>query len=342
MDVCRNGLKIFCGMGLSLIVAVAPVSAADEVNVYSYRQPFLIKPIFDGFTRKTGIKVNTVYAQKGLVERLTSEGVNSPADLIFTVDISRLSAAVDAGVTQPVDSAILQKHIPEEFRDSDNHWFGLTTRARIIVYSNERMQPGDIDSYADLADPKFAGKLCTRSGKHDYMLGLIASQIAHHGEQATQTWLEGVKSNLARKPQGNERAQVKAISEGECDIAVINSYYMGNMQTNEEQFAWASAVDVVFPDQDGNGTHLNISGVALTKAAPNKANAVMLMEYLTDNLAQKIYAEQNHEYPVNVDVEPSGLVQSWGEFKHDTLLLSKVVAARTAASKMVDVVGYDN
>ncbi|MFK7855962.1 MAG: extracellular solute-binding protein, partial [Granulosicoccus sp.] len=215
-------------------------------------------------------------------------------------------------------------------------------RARIIVQSKERMQPGDLHSYADLANPNWEGKICTRSGKHVYMLGLIAAQIANHGEEAARTWLQGVKQNLARKPQGNDRAQVKAISQGECDIAVINSYYMGKMQTDEEQFAWASAVDVVFPDQDSSGTHMNISGVALTKSSPNKENAVKLMEFLSSELAQKMYAEQNHEYPVNANVEPSGLVQSWGSFSHDTLPLSQVVLARTAASKMVDVVDYDN
>ena len=340
---CQSSIKAsLLTLTLALLVQSNHLQAADEVNVYSYRQPFLIKPIFDVFTRETGIQVNTVFAKKGLVERLKSEGNNSPADLIFTVDINRLSTAVDAGVTQAVDSAVLKANIPEEFRDPDNHWFGLTTRARIIVQSKTRTQQGTIQSYSDLAEPTLAGKICTRSGKHDYMLALIAAQIAHTGEQATQTWLEGLKGNLARKPQGNDRAQVKAISEGECDVAVINSYYMGKMQTDEEQHAWASAVDIVFPDQQKNGTHLNISGVALTKSAPNSDNAIKLMEFLSDELAQKMYAEQNHEYPVNVSVKPSGLVQSWGDFNHDTLPLAQIITKRAAASKMVDIVGYDN
>lgn len=314
---------------------------ADEVNVYSYRQPFLIKPIFDAFTKETGIKVNTVFAKKGLVERLKKEGELSPADLIFTVDISRLQLAVDEGVTQPVESDVLDSNIPANFRDGDNHWFGLTTRARIIVYSNERMQPGDIINYADLADPKFNSKLCTRSGKHVYMVALIASQIAQNGEESTHRWLEGLKANLARKPQGNDRAQVKAIAAGECDIAVINSYYMGAMVNDEEQSPWASAVDIVFPNQNGVGTHMNISGVALTKGAPNKDNAIKLMEFLSQDLAQSMYAEQNHEYPTNPAVPASGLVRSWGEFKKDTLPLDQIAAVRAQASKMVDVVGYD-
>ena len=200
---------------------------ASEVNVYSYRQPFLIKPIFDVFTRETGIKVNTVFAKKGLVERLQREGRNSPADLIFTVDIGRLDAALQSGLTQTVESEVLTSNIPAEFRDPDNHWFGLTNRARIIVTSNERMKKGDIASYEDLADSRFAGKVCTRSGKHVYMIALVASVIAHSGEEKATEWLSGVKNNLARKPQGNDRAQVKAIAAGECDIAIINSYYMG-------------------------------------------------------------------------------------------------------------------
>ncbi len=319
----------------------ASIAVASEVNVYSSRQPFLIKPMFDAFTRETGIKVNSVFAKTGLVERLQTEGANSPADLIFTVDIGRLDAALRAGVTQSVNSEILDSVVPAEFRDPDGHWFGLTNRARIIVTSNERMQKDDISSYEDLAKPEFAGRICTRSGKHTYMVALVASVIAHAGEDAARQWLSGVKDNLARKPQGNDRAQVKAIASGECDVAIINSYYMGAMANDEEQSEWANSVDIVFPNQDDRGTHMNISGMSLTKNAPNKDNAIKLMEFLAGDLAQAMYAEQNHEYPVNPAVPASGLLRSWGEFKADTLPLSEIAKHRATATKMADEVNYD-
>lgn len=333
--------------GISMFGCIAfalsglPAFAADEVNVYSYRQPFLIKPMFDKFTNETGIKVNTVFAKKGLVERLTSEGINSPADLLLTADIGPLDAALKAGVTQAVSNEVLNRNIPAEFRDPENHWFGLSNRARIVVVSRDRVGVDAIASYEDLAKPELKGRICTRSGKHGYMVALTASMIAHHGGAAAKDWLAGLKANLARKPQGNDRAQVKAISEGECDVAIINSYYMGAMMTNEEQAPWADSVRIIFPNQSGRGTHMNISGIALTTAAPNKDNAIKLLEFLTSDIAQKMYAETNYEYPVKQDVAWSGLVESWGKFKYDTLPLADIAKHRTSAAKMADEVGYD-
>ena len=274
-------------LSASLTLASPVLANANEVNVYSYRQPFLIKPIFDAFTRESGIKVNTVFSKKGLVERLKSEGINSPADLIFTVDIGRLDGAVQAGVTQAVKSDTLNANIPAEFRDAGGHWFGLTNRARIIVSSKDRVGEDDISTYEELADPRFKGRVCTRSGKHVYMIALTASMIAHHGEEEAKTWLQGVKANLARKPQGNDRAQVKAIAQGECDIAVINNYYMGVMMTDEEQAPAADAVRIHFPNQENRGTHMNIAGMSLTSSAPNRENAIKLMEFLSGDIAQK-------------------------------------------------------
>ena len=317
------------------------MAAAAEVNVYSYRQPFLIKPLFDAFTKETGIDVNTVYAQQGLVERLKSEGANSPADLIFTVDIGRLTDAVDAEVTQAVNSDILNANIPAPYRAASGHWFGLTTRARVIAASKERVKEGEISTYEALADPKWKGRICTRSGKHPYMVGLIASMIVHHGEAKAKEWLEGLKANLARKPQGNDRSQAKAIKEGQCDIAVMNHYYMAQMMRDEEQSAWADAIYLVFPNQSDRGTHLNVSGMALTRSAPNKANAIKLMEFLSGDLAQQMYAEENSEYPVKDGVPWSGLLMSWGKFKADTVALDKVAQHRADAIKMVDAVQYD-
>jgi iron(III) transport system substrate-binding protein len=320
----------------------SPTEAVEVVNVYSYRQPFLIKPMFDAFTRETGIDVNMVYAKKGLVERLKQEGANSPADLIFTVDIGRLTDAVDAGVTQPAESAALKANIPPQYRDPDYQWFGLTARARIIVASKDRVEPDEISSYEDLADPRWKGRICTRSAKNAYMVALTAAMIAHHGEAETEEWLRGVKANLARKPQGNDRAQVKAIMEGVCDVAVINHYYMGKMMTNKDQAAWAASVNMIFPNQQSYGTHMNVSGMALTRSAPNRENAIKLMVFLSDDLAQAMYAEQNYEYPVKQGVPWSGLLQSFGAYKADDLSLAKIAMHRKTASKLADKVGYDS
>ena len=319
-----------------------PAHAGEAVNVYSYRQPFLIKPMFDAFTRETGIAVNVVYAKSGLVERLSHEGANSPADLIFTVDIGRLTDAVNAGVTQAAKSAALTANIPPQYRDPGYQWFGLTARARILVASKDRVKPGEISTYEDLADPKWKGRICTRSAKNAYMVALTAAMISHHGEAQAEEWLRGVKANLARKPQGNDRAQVKAIMQGVCDVAIINHYYMGKMMGNEEQAAWAASVNMIYPNQESYGTHMNVSGMALTESAPNRSNAVKLMVYLSDDLAQQMYAEQNFEYPVKQGVPWSGLLQSFGSFKADDLGLAEIAAHRKTASKLADKVGYDN
>lgn len=325
-----------------LISAVAlPTFAKEEVNVYSYRQAFLVEPLFQGFTDETGIEVNVVFAKKGLAERLKREGANSPADLVFTVDIGRLNEVVTKDLTQAVKSNVLTQNIPEQYRAPDNMWFGLTTRTRSVYASKERVDLADIQRYEDLADPKWKGRICTRSGKHPYNLALIASMIAHHGEAEAEVWLRNVKSNLARKPQGNDRAQVKAIYEGVCDISLGNNYYLGKMLNDPEQTKWASAVQITFPNSEDRGTHVNISGMALTKSAPNKENAIKLMEYLTGKTAQTMYAEQNYEYPVNPNVQPSKLVASWGDFKADELPLSKIASLRKTAAQLVDKVGFD-
>lgn len=315
--------------------------AAGEVNVYSYREPQLIQPLFDAFTEQSGIKVNVVSAKKGLVERLQAEGINSPADLILTVDIGRLSDVKQAGLTQAVNLEAINDNIPKQYRDPEGHWFGLTTRARLIVASKDRVASDEIASYEDLADPKLLGRVCTRSGKHAYMVALTASMIVHHGADAAKDWLKGLRSNLARKPQGNDRAQVKAINSGECDVAVINSYYMGMMMSDPEQISWADSVNVIFPNQNDRGTHVNVSGMALTQGAPNKDNAVKLMQFLAGDEAQRIYAEQNHEYPVKTGVAWSDVVKSWGEFKSDDVFLNEVAKHRADASKLADVVDYD-
>ncbi len=330
------------GLGLLVGASVAaqPATAAEEVNVYSLRQEFLVKPLFDAFTKETGIKVNVVFAEKGLIQRLKSEGKNSPADLLFTVDIGRLNDAFEAGVTQPVKTPALEAAIPAAYRQSEGHWYGMTTRVRIIYASKDRVKPGEIQSYEDLADPKWKGRVCTRSGKNSYNLALIASMIAHHGEADAEKWLKAVKANLARKPQGNDRAQVKAIHAGECDVALGNHYYYGKMLEKDDQRVWAESVYLVFPNQKDRGTHVNISGVALTKAAPHKENAVKLMEFLAGP-GQTLYAEQNYEYPVRPGVPWLPLVKSWGTFTSDQLDLATIAELRDDAARMVDRVGFD-
>ena len=335
------------GLAAAVLATAAPHAAqADgEVNLYSYRQPFLIQPMLDAFTAETGIAVNVVYAKKGMLERIKAEGANTPADAVLTVDIGRLHDMVEAGVLQSVKSDVLAANIPATYRHSDGLWFGLTQRARIFMVSKDRVAPGTITSYADLADPKFKGKICIRSGKNIYNVSLIASRIAHDGADAAKAWLAGVRDNLARKPQGNDRAQAKAVYEGQCDIAVANTYYMGKMATNEkkpEQKQWADAVRIVFPDADGRGTHVNISGAAVTKHSKNRDNAVKLLEFLSGDMAQKMYAKVNFEYPVNPGVAVDPMVASWGALTPDAIPLDKVATHRAEASKLVDAVGFEN
>ena len=326
----------------ALALSVATPALANEVNVYSYRQPELIQPLTDAFTEKTGIKVNAVFLKKGLIERMQAEGDRSPADLIFTVDISRLTGVVNAGLTQPVDSALLQQNIPASMRDSDNQWFGLTARARIVYASKDRVADGEVTTYEDLADAKWNGRICTRSGLNAYNLALTSAVIEHYGEEQAKTWLAGVKANLARKPQGNDRAQVKAIWAGECDIAVGNTYYMALMLGKEDQKPWADSVRIVFPKFADGGTHMNISGMAMAKHAPNQANALALMEFLASEEGQRIYADINHEYPVLETVPASDLVESWGTFERDTIGLTDIAANRKTSVKLVEEVGFDN
>ncbi len=318
----------------------APVLAA-EVNVYSYRQPELIQPLTDAFTAETGIDVNVVFLKKGLVERIKAEGDLSPADLIFTVDISRLIAAKAAGVTKPVATDALDANVPESFRDPEDHWYGLTARARIVYASKDRVQPGEITTYEDLISDKWKGRICMRSGTNAYSLGLLGAVIAKKGEAAAQAWAEGLKANLARKPQGNDRAQVKAIWAGECDISIGNNYYMVAMLKDEEQKQWAESVNVTFPTFEGGGVHMNISGVAMAKNAPNEENALKLMEWLASDKAQNMYADVNGEYPVKPGVDPSDLVKSFGDFQADETPLSDIGEARPKAVKIMETINFD-
>lgn len=334
--------KLLASAILLGLAAPQAAMAAEEVNVYSYRQPFLVEPMFNEFTQETGIKVNVKFAKKGLAESLAREGEYSPADVVLTTDISRLVELSDKKLVQAVDSNIIDENVPAQYRDSEEEWFALTLRTRSVYSSRDRVGrlPADFD-YMDLANPEWKGKICTRSGKHPYNISLVSAMIANHGEAEAKQWLEGVKANLARKPQGNDRAQVKAVKEGLCDLAIGNSYYLGKMVNDEKQKSWAEAVYINFPGQQDNGTHVNVSGMAMAKYAPNKANAQKLMEFLTGDKAQHMYAEVNYEYPVKAGVERSELVASWGDFRADDVSLEKVADYHSTAIKLLDEVKFD-
>jgi iron(III) transport system substrate-binding protein len=326
---------------LLLLLAVSGVSVAETVNVYSYRQPFLIEPILASFTKETGIKTKVIFAKEGLIQRIKREGKLSPADVVLTSNFSKLLQLKSDGVTQAFSAnGVISDNIPAKFRDSEAHWLALTKRVRNIYSSSERLGKLNI-AYEDLALEKYKGKICTRSGKHPYNLGLIASLIAHNGEAATKTWLTAVKGNLARKPQGNDRTQVKAIKEGLCDVSLGNSYYYGKMLSDSQQVAWANAVQLNFPNQNNRGSHINISGAAMAKYAPNKKAAQALLEYLSGDKAQSLYAELNMEYPVKKGVSPSALVSSWGTFKEDDISLEVLAANIKTALKLTDQTKFD-
>ncbi len=323
----------------SFSVLSAP-NSEKEVNIYSYRQAFLIDPVVAQFEKDTGINVNVVFAKKGLAERLKREGKYTKADLVLTTDISRLMELKDKKLVSPVESSIIENNVPSHLRDPQNQWFSLTKRVRNIYASKERV--GNIAiTYEDLATDKYKGKICTRSGKHPYTVALVSSMVAHHGEAETEVWLTKVKENLARKPQGNDRGQIKAIAAGQCDVSLGNSYYFGNMHTNPEQKPIVEKVNILFPNQQNRGSHINVSGMALTKYAPHKADAIKLMEYLTGDLAQSIYAKVNLEYPVKPSVEVSPLVASWGEFKEDELPMIEIAKHRKTALMLLDKVKFD-
>jgi iron(III) transport system substrate-binding protein len=337
-------------LAVAALLGGTPIAAAQDntLNIYSYRQEFLLRPLLDAFKAETGVESKVVYLESGALERLKAEGRNSPADVVLTADFAQMVNIADAGLLQPVQSATLEGNVPQNLQDSQNRWFGLTQRGRIIVVSKDRPLPIPVNSYEDLADPRLKGKICTRPGKHAYNVTLLASIIATKGEKAAEDWARGVKANLARKPQGNDRGQAKAVKEGVCDIALINTYYMGLMATNDkepEQKDWAQAVRMVFPNQpgqgDGRGTHVNASAGAVTANAPNKATAVRFLEFLSGPAAQKIYAAENFEYPVKAGSELHPVVKSWGEFKTDTVSVERIATLIDTAAKIMDRVGYD-
>ncbi len=324
-------------------VFMAGAAQATELNIYTTREPALLQPLLDSFTTNSGIKVNTVFLKDGLAERVLSEGASSPADILMTVDAGNLVDLVEKGVTQAVDSAVLKEAIPAELRDADGNWFALSMRARVLYAAK------DLDlasfNYEDLADAKWKGKVCIRSGQHPYNTALFADYVAHYGAEETEKWLAGVKDNLARKAGGGDRDVAKDILGGICDIGIANSYYVGLMRSGkggEDQVKWGEAIKVVLPTFKNGGTQVNISGAAVAKNAPNKDNAVKLLEYLVSAEAQKIYAEANYEYPVRQGASVDPIIASFGELKIDNKTLSEIVTHRKQASELAEKVGFDN
>lgn len=328
---------------LCTAVAIPPALAQDEVNLYSARKEALIKPLLERFTQQTGIEVNLVTGKAdALLKRLESEGVNSPADVLLTTDAGRLHRAKEAGVTQPIESAELRDAIPAQYRDPEGHWFGLSLRARPILYVEGDVDPAELSTYEDLTDPKWKGRICIRSSSNIYNQSLVASLIDAHGVEVTEEWAEGIVANMARPPQGGDRDQIKAAAAGQCDIAIVNTYYLAGMLTSNdpEQRAAAERMAVFWPNQDGRGVHVNVSGAAVTKAASNQDAAVRLLEFLAGEEAQKWYAEVNGEYPVVSDVAVSDTLQAWGDFKADDLNLARLGELNAEALRLMDRAGW--
>jgi iron(III) transport system substrate-binding protein len=327
---------------LSLPMSATPASAA-EVNVYSTRQEHLIRPLLDAFTAETKIKVNLVSGgDDALLERLRAEGPNSPADVFLTVDAGRLVRAKEMGLFQPIKSKTLEETIPAALRDPEGQWFGLSMRARVIFYNKDRVKPDELSTYAQLTDPKWKGRICIRSSSNVYNQSMLAAMIARDGAEKSEAWAKGMVANFARAPQGGDRDQILAVAAGACDIAVANTYYYAGLlrSAKAEDVQNAEKVGLFWPDQQGAGTHVNVSGAGMTTSARNKKQAQAFIEFLAGHNAQRIYAEQVYEFPVKRGVPPSGTVASFGLFKADTTLLSKIGVHQAEAVRIFDRAGW--
>jgi len=328
----------------TLLMACGGGSGGDNVvNVYTHRHYEADNALYKKFTEETGIKVNVINANADeLIQRLESEGVNSPADVLITVDGGRLNRAMDKDLLQPINSAVLDENIPAEFREPEGHWFGLTYRARIIVHASDRIEAGAIQNYEDLAAPKWKGKVLVRTSEHVYNQSLTASILLAQGEEKTKEWAKGLVANFARTPKGNDRDQVKAIAAGEGDIAIVNSYYIGLMlhSENTEERKAAEGITLVFPNQDNRGTHVNISAAGVTKHAPNRENAIKFIEFLSGATAQELFAGTNYEYPVNPQIPLSETLVSWGTFKKDKASIAEIGRLNSKAVLIMEEAGW--
>lgn len=316
---------------------------AAEVNIYSARNEVLIKPLLDQFTQQSGIQVNLVTGDAdALIKRLEIEGDNSPADLLLTVDVARLQRAKEINLLQPVTSEILSSAIPETYRDKEGYWFGLSLRSRVIVYAKDRVNPDQLSGYEALSTPDWKGRICVRSSSHVYNQSLVASLIAHNGIDATEQWAKGFVGNFARPPQGGDRDQIKAIAVGQCDLALVNTYYLGGMLHSEleDENEAAEKVALFWPNQGNRGAHINISGAGVTISARNKTEAVKLLEFMTSDEAQAWYAEKNYEYPIRPSIAIGDTLKQWGGFVADELNLDRLGQYNAEAVRLMDRAGW--
>jgi iron(III) transport system substrate-binding protein len=340
---CLKGLARAALAGAAVAALAVPALAqSGEVNVYTYRERNLIQPLFDAFTKDSGIKVNVISASSGLEQRIKTEGANSPADVLLTVDIGRIEDAVRAGITQPIKSDVLDRVVAPQYRDPEGHWYGISMRARVVYASKERVRESAI-TYEELAEPKWKGKICIRSGQYIYNNALFAAFLGHHGEAKTEEWLRGLKANLAQKPSGGDRETARDIAAGKCDLGVANTYYWALMLNKEaDRKPWAEATRVILSTFKDGGTHVNLSGVVLARHAPNKANAQKLIEWLVGETAQHMYADLNYEYPVRPGIAINPTIAGYGTLKPDSLPIAKIADHKKAAANLVDKVGFDN
>jgi len=337
-----NSARLLASLAFAGTLVAGPAFAQGEVNLYTYRETKLIQPLLEAFSKDTGVKVNVISAANGLDQRIKTEGANSPADVLLTVDISRLEDAVQAGITAPINSKAINAAVPAQYRDPEGHWAAVALRARVVYASKERV-PQTAITYEELADPKWKGKICIRSGQHMYNNALFAAVIAKLGEAKAEEWLKGVKANLAQKPSGGDRETARDIAAGKCDLGIGNTYYWALMNDVEaDKKPWASATKVILPTFAGGGTHMNLSGVALIRTAPNKANAMKFIEWMVSDKAQHMHADMNYEYPIKPGIEVSKTIAAYGTLKPDPLPLSQIAANRKKAAALVDKVGFDN
>lgn len=337
--ICR----LACAAALALAGLAGPALAQGVVNVYSSRHYDTDLALYDTFTEQTGITVNIIEGSGDeLIERILAEGANSPADILMTVDAGRLWRAEEAGLFQPVESAILSERVPEHLRHPDGLWFGLSKRARVIYYNLANGAPEGLDTYEDLADPAYADMVCIRSSSNIYNQSLLASIIAADGEAAAEAWAAGVVANFARPPEGTDTSQIRAVAAGECQLAVANTYYLGRLLASDDEAdrAVGEQIGVIFPNQDGRGTHVNISGAGVVVTAPHRDNAIAFLEYLTSESAQRLFAEGNNEYPVVADMPVSGPIARFGTFVEDTVNASVLGENNPLAVQIFDRVGW--
>ena len=340
----KHPIFLLAAIFLFTCLGQTQATQAAELNIYSHRQPFLIKPFLRAFTEKTGIKTNVVYASKGLVQRLLAEGEASPADVVLTVDIGRLRQYADKNLFATFVSDKLMAAIPRHLRSSDNTWFGFSKRSRIIAVSKDLEKQDQIKRFENLADKRWQGQICSRPGSHVYNRALLSSIIAANGEADAKAWAEGLVSNFARSPRGNDRAQIKAISAGECGITIVNHYYYGKLinSSNSEERQWAESVNIIIPNQAENdrGAHINISGGGIAKYSRNREEAENFLEFLISEEAQKLYASINYEYPVVSDIQLPDTLTTWGKFKEDSLPIEKLADSYLEAQMIIDQVGW--